>query len=118
MTLLKGDTGPYAAGETFEITGEATKTPDGDWQITSTTARRLRYCWGHGATAGGFRQFESATCSRCGRQLRWKPNGRSDGVHWFEGEPMCTPCARGRHDGCPCGFQITAEEAQLRHNHA
>ena len=73
-------------------------------------------CWGHGATAAGFRELESATCSRCGRHLRWKRNNRSDGVLWFEGEPMCISDARGRHDGCPCGFQITDEEAKVGHN--
>ncbi len=70
-------------------------------------------CWGHGASKGGFRQFESATCVKCGKKLRWRKRPRTgaaiwtDGVLWFEGEPQCTGCARARHSGCPCGFVET-----------
>ncbi len=60
------------------------------------------HCWGHGASAGGFRQFESATCVKCGKRLCWKRNRRSDSVHWFEGEAQCNECAVARHANCPC----------------
>lgn len=69
------------------------------------------HCWGHGATSSGWQNapLQMTRCSRCAKPIIGRRKSGRRSPLWFAGplepEPVCVPCARARHDGCPCGFE-------------